>query len=220
MTAAVRSYDVHHHLWPEPFLATLARRERPPRLRGRALELESEPPLEIDLDLHTLDSRIAQLDRDATKLELALRRGATHAVDAAEEDAVAKVKELSSGGVDHAFEVVGRAETIRFAWDVLRPGATAVVIGLAPRKVEASVPAIEFLSEKSIKGCYYGSGDPAADLADLAVLAASGRFAVADVVSHFTDLDGIEEAFDRLRRGEGARTVAVMDEELAQAKPV
>ena len=163
---------------------------------------------------------IVAVDRDATKLELALRRGATHAVDAAEEDAVAKVKELSSGGVDHAFEVVGRPETIRFAWDVLRPGATAVVVGLAPRKVEASVPAIEFLSEKSLKGCYYGSGDPAADLADLAVLAASGRFAVADVVSHFTDLDGIEEAFDRLRRGEGARTVAVMDEELAQAKPV
>ena len=58
------AYDVHHHLWPEPFLAALARRERRPRLRGCTLELETEPPLEVDLGLHTLDSRIAQLDRD------------------------------------------------------------------------------------------------------------------------------------------------------------
>ena len=58
------AYDVHHHLWPEPFLAALAHRERPPRLRGNTLELETEPPLEIDLGLHTLESRIAQLDRD------------------------------------------------------------------------------------------------------------------------------------------------------------
>ena len=30
-----------------------------------------------------------------------------------------------------------------------------------------------------------------------------------------TDLDGIEEAFERLRRGEGARTIVIVDEQLA-----
>lgn len=64
------SYDVHHHLWPEPFLATLAGRERKPRLRGQTLELETEPPLDVDLGLHTLDSRIAQLDRDEIDVAL------------------------------------------------------------------------------------------------------------------------------------------------------
>ena len=49
----------------------------------------------------------------------------------------------------------------------------------------------------------------------MADLAAEGRFPVADVVTHVTDLDGIEEAFGRLRRGEGARTVALVDEALA-----
>jgi S-(hydroxymethyl)glutathione dehydrogenase/alcohol dehydrogenase len=158
---------------------------------------------------------IIAVDRDAPKLERALERGATHAVDSTKDGAVREVRELSAGGVDHAFEVVGRPETIRFAWDVLRPGASAVVVGLAPRRVEAAVPAIEFLSEKSLKGTYYGSGDPVSEIGSLAELVASGAIDVSGVVSHLTDLDGIEQAFDRLRRGEGARTVAVIDRELA-----
>ena len=159
--------------------------------------------------------KIIAVDRDAPKLERALLRGATHGVDSTRDNAVKEVLELSEGGVDHAFEVVGRPETIRFAWDVLRPGGSAVVVGLAPRGVEAAVPAIEFLSEKSLRGTYYGSGDPVAEVGSLAELVASGQIDVAGVVSHLTDLDGIEEAFDRLRRGEGARTVAVIDPELA-----
>ncbi len=160
---------------------------------------------------------IVAVDRDPTKLELALARGATHAVAADGEDTVRQIRKLTDGGVDHAFEVVGLPETIRLAWDVLHPGATAVIVGLAAKDVQATVPAIEFLSEKSLKGCYYGSGDPAAELASLAGLVADGRLDVAGVVSHLTDLDGIEAAFERLRRGEGTRTVAVLDRDLAGA---
>jgi S-(hydroxymethyl)glutathione dehydrogenase/alcohol dehydrogenase len=157
------------------------------------------------------------VERDAAKLELARRRGATHAIDSSGEDVVARVLELSGGGVDHAFEAIGRPETVRQAWDVLRPGATAVVVGAVPRGVELSLPGFDLLSEKGLKGCYYGSGDAAAELEELAQLVAEGRFPVADVVTHLTGLDGIEDAFARLRRGEGARTVVVLDPELAGA---
>jgi S-(hydroxymethyl)glutathione dehydrogenase/alcohol dehydrogenase len=92
-----------------------------------------------------------------------------------------------------------------------------VVVGLAARGVEAAVPAIEFLSEKSLRGSFYGSGYPAREIADLAGLIAEGRLDVASTVSHETRLDGIEEALERLRRGEGARTIAVLDPELVGA---
>ncbi len=159
---------------------------------------------------------IIAVDLDATKLELALHRGATHAVNASHEDAVAAVLALS-GGVDHAFEAVGLPATIRQAWDVLRPGATAIVVGLTPRGLDVALPALELLSEKSLKGCYYGSANVPVELARLADLVVAGRLHVSDVVSHLTDLDGIEEAFGRLRRGEGVRTIAVMDPESAEA---
>jgi hypothetical protein len=45
--------------------------------------------------------------------------------------------------VDYAFEVVGSPETVRIAWDALRPGGTAVVVGLAPVGAEVSLPAID-----------------------------------------------------------------------------
>ncbi len=158
---------------------------------------------------------IVAVDRRPEKLDHALRRGATHAVDASTGDAAAEVVALTRGGVDHAFEVVGAAPTMRLAWDALRPGGTAVVVGLAPRGVEVSLPAIEFLSEKSIVGSYYGTGDPVAALPGLVELVRSGRLELADVVSHLIDLDGVADAMDRLRRGEGDRSVIVIDPELA-----
>lgn len=161
---------------------------------------------------------IIAIDRVPEKLELARSQGATHVVDvAAEVDPAGAVHALTGGGVDHAFEVIGRPETIRLAWDAIRPGGSAIVVGLAPMGVEASVPAIEFLLDKSLKGTYYGSGDPAAELPELAGLALSGDLDLARVVSHVVPLEGIAEALDRLRSGEGARTILVLDAALAGA---
>ena len=131
------------------------------------------------------------------------------------DDPAAEIRSLSGGGVDHAFEVVGAPATIRLAWDALRPGGTAVVVGLAPVGVEVGLPAIEFLSEKRIVGSYYGSADPALSLRGLVDLASAGRLPLDDMVSHFIELDQIPEAFERLRRGEGNRSVVVIDPELA-----
>lgn len=163
---------------------------------------------------------IVAVDRHPAKLERALAAGASHALDSERDDPVSATLALTGIGVDHAFEVVGRPETVRLAWDLLRPGATAVVVGVVPRGVEVSVPGIELLAEKGLKGSYYGSGDPAADLAELARLAADGLLDLAVGISDLTDLDGIEAAFDRLRRGDGAaRTVVILDPALAGAAP-
>jgi S-(hydroxymethyl)glutathione dehydrogenase / alcohol dehydrogenase len=163
-------------------------------------------------------SPIIAVDRVPEKLELARTHGATHVVDATSPGgALDPIRSLTVDGVDFAFEVVGRPETIRLAWDAIRSGGTAVVVGLAPDGVEASVPAIEFLSDKSLVGTYYGSGDPAAELPDLAKLALAGKLDLAAVVSHVGDLEDVEAALDRLRRGEGARTILIVDPDLAGA---
>lgn len=158
---------------------------------------------------------IIAIDLDPDKLALARGRGATHTVTSGSATTAARVVRLTGRGVDHAFEVVGRPETMRLAWDCLRPGGTAVVVGLAPRGVEVSLPAIEFLSDKGIRGSYYGNGDPLVDLPRLADLALSGELDLAGVVTSVEPLEAVNDALDRLRRGEGARTVLVVDRELA-----
>ncbi len=158
--------------------------------------------------------RIVAVDRDPSKLALARTRGATDVVEAGA-DVHAVLAELVPGGFDHAIEAVGRGDTIRLAWDVLRPGGQATVVGIAPAGVEVSLPALDLLNEKILRGCFYGSADVAGELPALVALAASGEIDLVSVVSHFTDLDGVEDALQRLRRGEGARTVVIVDSELA-----
>ncbi len=158
---------------------------------------------------------IVAVDLDTAKLELAAARGATHAVESGSATTAARVTRLTAGGAEHAFEVVGRPETMRLAWDCLRPGGTAVVVGLAAKGVEVPLPAIEFLSDKGIRGSYYGSGDAASDLPGLAQLALDGELDLAGVVTSVEPLDAVNDALERLRRGEGARTVLVVDEQLA-----
>jgi S-(hydroxymethyl)glutathione dehydrogenase / alcohol dehydrogenase len=156
-------------------------------------------------------AQVIAVDLRPEKLEHARRRGATDGVDASADDAAEQIRSLSRGGVDAALEVVGAPATIRLAWDALRAGGTAVVVGLAPRGVEVSLPAIEFLSEKRITGSYFGSADPARSMRRLTDLVTAGRLPLDDMVSHRTDLDGIPEAFERLRRGEGDRSVVILD---------
>ena len=94
-----------------------------------------------------------------------------------------------------------------------------MVVGLAPKGVEVSIPAIEFLSEKAIRGSYYGSANVAAELPELVALVADGRLELGEVVSHVAGLDDVEAALGRLRRGEGNRTIITVDLALAGYAP-
>ncbi len=159
--------------------------------------------------------RIVAIDPSPEKLAMAERRGATHGVLAGE-DVVERVREIcGGGGADHAIEVVGRAETIRQAFDMVKPGGTALVVGLAPSGIEISLPALDLINDKTLRGCFYGSANVAAEIPFMIEMVMDGRLDVAGAVSDFTDLEGIEPAFERLRRGEGSRTVVVLDRESA-----
>jgi S-(hydroxymethyl)glutathione dehydrogenase/alcohol dehydrogenase len=102
---------------------------------------------------------------------------------------------------------------------MLRPGGTAVVVGVSPRGAEVSLPAIDFLGEKTITGSYYGSSDVHAALGRLVPLVLDGRLDLGEVVSYLIGLDDVEAALERLRRGQGARSVIVIDDELAGVGP-
>jgi S-(hydroxymethyl)glutathione dehydrogenase/alcohol dehydrogenase len=153
---------------------------------------------------------IVAVDTRPEKLRLAERLGATHAVEAAPEtDPVAAVRELTDGGVDYAFEAIGREATIREAWDALRPGGTAVVLGLPPKGSTLTVDTWGFINEKTLKGSFLGSADIGEDVPRIVDLYAAGELNLDDLVSARLGLADLPAALERLRRGDALRQLVV-----------
>ncbi len=157
--------------------------------------------------------RIVAVDRVPAKLELARSVGATHAVLATTADeTTAAIRELTEGGPDTCFEAIGLAATIEQAVAVLPTGGAACLVGMTPYGVRASFEPFPFVDGgRRILGSNYGSADPAADFPRYAALHLAGRLPADRLVTSRIGLDGVEPAFDAMRRGEGVRAVIVPD---------
>lgn len=154
-------------------------------------------------------SRIIAVDLKPSKLELAKKFGATDVVTGGP-DAVGKVMELTGGGVDFAFEVIGLPSTIRDAFMMLRKRGTAVLIGITPTGAEVTLPVLPFIwKETRVISSIMGSAPFQLFLPQLAGYYLDGRLDLDTLVSHRIKLDEINEGYDRMKQGDAARNVIV-----------
>ena len=156
-------------------------------------------------------SKIIAVDIREGQLEFAMKFGATHTVNASDQDAVARVKEITGGlGADYAFEVYGSAETVEAAYAMARKGGTAVVVGIAPAGERAGINPVSLVrDEKVLKGTYYGSARCHVDMPRIVDLYLSGRLNLDDLVTRKYDLDHINQAYEDLDKGGIGRGVIV-----------
>ncbi|MCE7006182.1 Zn-dependent alcohol dehydrogenase [Kibdelosporangium philippinense] len=153
---------------------------------------------------------IIAVDIVPDKEKLARDAGATHFVLA--HDKLAKeIRGLTGGrGVDHALECVGNSKTIRTAWQTTRRGGKVTIVGVGRRDDTVSFNALELYHfARSIGVSVYGSGDPDRDIPLLATQIQLGRLDLEPLVSHRIGLDGVGEAFERMKSGTGARSLVV-----------
>jgi Zn-dependent alcohol dehydrogenase len=150
---------------------------------------------------------IVAIDVVPGKLELARELGATHVVDASAGDPVEAVRDLVPGGVDHAFEALGRPETIETTLALTGRGGQAVLIGMAPPDARVPLDVLTTtLEERCVRGSWYGSCVPLRDLPLLVDLYRSGRLRLDPLITSCT-LDDVNDAFRRMVAGETARSV-------------
>jgi S-(hydroxymethyl)glutathione dehydrogenase/alcohol dehydrogenase len=152
-------------------------------------------------------ARIIAVDRLPEKLEMAKAFGATDVVNAAQVDPVQAVRDLTSGGVDHALEVVGLAATIEQAFAMLDTAGTATVVGVARPETSVRIPAVELLLEKRLQGTKMGSTRFRLDVPLYCRMYMDGRLMLDELLSDVVPLDQVNVALDRLDRPTGARTV-------------
>ena len=153
---------------------------------------------------------IIAVDVTEEKLELARKVGATHTINAATSDPVAEVKKIC-GGVDYAFEALGRESTIQQAWATVDVDGGLILVGLLKNGATVSLEAGPFVNEQYIKGCYFGSANLQEDVPKLVKSYLNGHLFLDELISERIGLEGLNLAFDRLRAGEGARNVLVFD---------
>ena len=156
-------------------------------------------------------SKIIAVDIREGQLEFAMKFGATNAVNASHQDAVARVKEITDGlGADYSFEVYGSAETIEEAYAMARKGGTVVVVGIAPMGEKAAIDPVSLVrNETVLKGCYYGSARCHVDMPKIVDLYLSGSLNLDDFITRRYELGQINQAYEDLVRGEVGRGVII-----------
>src|SRR5213078_2945244 len=156
--------------------------------------------------------KIIAVDVMPQKLAWAEEFGATHVVNAATEDPVARVQAISgTGGVDFAFEMVGTQATIEQAVLSTHRGGTAVVVGVCPAGTKVSLDPALFLQQRVLTGSSFGAGHQRTDVPMLIDMFMSGKYKLEELISRRVPLGDVNLAYDALLKGEVKRSVVLYD---------
>ena len=137
--------------------------------------------------------------------------GATHVINASTDDPVAAVKDLTGGGVHHSFEAVGLKQTAEQAYEMLRNGGQATVIGMIPVGTKIEIHGPELLYEKTLTGSNMGSNQFRTDMPRYVDMYLDGRLHLDEMVSKTITLDQINDGFADMKTGNVARSVIAFD---------
>jgi S-(hydroxymethyl)mycothiol dehydrogenase len=154
---------------------------------------------------------IIGVDVDRRKLGAARSLGATHAVNAAEEDPVEAIKKATDGfGADVVIEAIGRPETYKQAFHSRDLAGTLVLVGVPTPEMRLEMPLLDFFSHGgALKSSWYGDCLPSRDFPMLIDLYRQGRLDLDRFVSATITIDEVEDAFAAMHRGDVLRSVVV-----------
>ena len=163
---------------------------------------------------------IIAVDLDDAKLAFATRFGATHTINAKNEDAIKAIKALTTNpakrsfmgtpiaGADYAFDCIGLKQTMEQIVPAVKngffgaePGGTAVLVGVPQTTVELNAADI-LVNEKKFIGSIGGSCVPDRDFPKYLNWYESGKLNLDDMVTERFTIDQINEATKALENGE------------------
>jgi S-(hydroxymethyl)mycothiol dehydrogenase len=156
-------------------------------------------------------STIIGVDIDDRKLEWAKGFGATHVCNSKDTDPVEFIRSVTGGfGADVCIEAIGRPEVYRQAFEARDLAGTVVLVGVPNPEMTLELPFIDVFGRGgALKSSWYGDCLPSRDFPMLIDLYLQGRLDLDGFVSETIGLDGVEEAFHKMERGEVLRSVVV-----------
>jgi len=159
-----------------------------------------------------LDAKaIVAIDVNEEKLTVARILGASHTLNAGDADCARKVREMTGGGVQFAFEAAGSVTALELAYLITRRGGTTVTMGLSGADQRASLSHLSLVSEeRTVKGSFMGSSVPSRDIPRYIGWYQAGKLPVKRLLSEHIALDQINEGFDRLVASQSVRQIVML----------
>jgi aryl-alcohol dehydrogenase len=130
-------------------------------------------------------TNIVAFDKSATRLQLAMKIGATGTVQAGQEDSAKQLKQVSPNGFDYTLDTTGVPAVIDTAIAVLARRGTCGLLSGAPSDI-AKLPVNQIFSNgQTIRGITEGDSNPSSFIPELIRLHAQGRFPFDKLVRFF-----------------------------------
>ncbi len=153
-------------------------------------------------------SKVIAIDIDNEKLEFSKKFGATHTINSMENDSMNQIYDLTNGGVDFAFDAIGKKVTMNQIFEVTKKGGsgadnvggTSILIGI-PESAEISLDANQILlNQKTFKGSL-GATYPEEDFNYFLEMYHNGEFPIDEMISESFELPDINSACHKLESG-------------------
>lgn len=145
----------------------------------------------------------------ASRRELALSVGATHALDPKAGDVVQAVRAIVPAGVDYAFDSTGIDSVMTSTVGMLAPrGTLGLVAAAKPDSMFAMPVAALVMMGFTVKGIVEGDSDPDVLIPELVQLHREGRFPIEKLVKTWP-LAQIDQAVVAQHRGECVKAVLI-----------
>ncbi|XP_019517201.1 PREDICTED: alcohol dehydrogenase 1C [Hipposideros armiger] len=155
-------------------------------------------------------ARIIGVDINKDKFEKAKEVGATECVSPQDfKEPIYKVlNEMSGGGVDFSFEVIGRLDTMMSALLCCQEAyGVSVVVGVPPNTQNLSMNPLLLLGGRTWKGAVFGGYKSKDSVPKLVADFMAKKFPLDMLITHVLPFEKINEGFDLLRSGKSIRTI-------------
>lgn len=155
----------------------------------------------VQLSKHLGATPVIAIDVSEPALRLAKDLGADYCINAAQEDVIARISELTGGmKADVSFESIGMKMTFEQCIMSVRDGGRACFIGIADLKVKAEVPITHVVRRRiSMVGSYGARASQ--DMPQLIKIAAVGGVSLKNAVTRRFSLEDASEAYSLLNQG-------------------
>jgi S-(hydroxymethyl)glutathione dehydrogenase/alcohol dehydrogenase len=156
--------------------------------------------------------QIVGVDLNPSKKEMATRFGMTDFVNPSEVegDLVPYLVDLTKGGADYTFDATGNVGVMRTALEAAHKGwGESIIIGVAPAGAEISTRPFQLVTGRSWRGTAFGGARGRTDVPKIVDWYMEGKIEIDPMITHTMGLEGINEAFDLMHRGESIRSVVV-----------